>query len=158
LNKNNPENNQSEILAVINLALIPHDKDHAGDPMSFVPIFHSESTWIEIFQQCKERHLKKRNESSKQRDEDHHASNLSLIILDEHKNLHSNIFDKHGSAVLAGTGAKLTWEVFFNLWKYSFLVSGNGARKRAAGAKLTCSRQSLCVVNDQPVGNPKRKV
>jgi hypothetical protein len=27
-----------------------------------------------------------------------------------------------------------------------------------AGAKLTCSRQSLCVVNDQPVGNPKRKV
>jgi hypothetical protein len=24
--------------------LIPHDKDHAGDPMSFVPIFHSEST------------------------------------------------------------------------------------------------------------------
>jgi hypothetical protein len=27
-----------------------------------------------------------------------------------------------------------------------------------AGAKMTCSRQSLCVVNDQPVGNPKRKV
>jgi hypothetical protein len=26
--------------------LIPHDKDHAGDPMSFVPIFHSESTRI----------------------------------------------------------------------------------------------------------------
>jgi hypothetical protein len=79
--------------------LIPHDKDHAGDPMCFVPIFHNESTQIEIFQQCEERHLKKTNESSKQRDEDHHASNLSLIILDEHKNLHSNIFDKHGSAV-----------------------------------------------------------
>jgi hypothetical protein len=30
--------------------LIPHDEDHAGDPMSFVPIFHSESTRIEIFQ------------------------------------------------------------------------------------------------------------
>jgi hypothetical protein len=30
---------------------------------------------------------------------EHHASNLSLIILDEHKNLHSNIFDKHGTAV-----------------------------------------------------------
>jgi hypothetical protein len=30
--------------------LIPHDKDQAGDPMSFVPIFHSESTRIEIFQ------------------------------------------------------------------------------------------------------------
>jgi hypothetical protein len=26
------------------------DKDHAGDPWSFVPIFHSESTRIEIFQ------------------------------------------------------------------------------------------------------------
>jgi hypothetical protein len=26
--------------------LIPHDKDHTGDPMSFVPIFHSESTRI----------------------------------------------------------------------------------------------------------------
>jgi hypothetical protein len=26
------------------------DKDHAGDPMSFVPIFHSESTRIKIFQ------------------------------------------------------------------------------------------------------------
>jgi hypothetical protein len=25
-------------------------------------------------------------------DEDHHASNLSLIILDEHKNLHSNLY------------------------------------------------------------------
>jgi hypothetical protein len=39
------------------------------------------------------------DESSKQRDSEHHTSNLSLIILDEHKNLHSNIFDKHGSAV-----------------------------------------------------------
>jgi hypothetical protein len=68
-------------------------KDHAGDPMSFVLIFHSESNQIEIFQQREERHLKKRNESSKQCDEDHHASNLSLIILDEHKNLHSNVFD-----------------------------------------------------------------
>jgi hypothetical protein len=28
----------------------------------------------------------------KQRDEDHHASNLSLIILDEHKNLRSNLY------------------------------------------------------------------
>jgi hypothetical protein len=67
--------------------------------MSFVPIFHSESTRIEIFQQHKERHLKKRNESSKQREDNQHASNLSLIILDEHKNLNNNIFDKHGSAV-----------------------------------------------------------
>jgi hypothetical protein len=67
--------------------------------MSFVPIFHSESTRIAIFQQREERHLKKRNESSKQCEENQHASNLSLIILDEHKNLHSNVFDKHGSAV-----------------------------------------------------------
>jgi hypothetical protein len=78
---------------------ISSDKDHAGDPMSFVPVFHSKSTRIEIFQQCEERHLKKRNESSKQHDEDHHASNHSSIILDENKNLHSNIFDNHGSAV-----------------------------------------------------------
>jgi hypothetical protein len=67
--------------------------------LSFVPIFHSESTRINIFQSCEEHNLKKRNESSKQREENQHASNLSLIILDEHKNLHSNIFDKHGSAV-----------------------------------------------------------
>jgi hypothetical protein len=53
--------------------------------LSFVPIFHIESNQIEIFQKREERHLKKRNESSKQRDEDHHASNLSPVILDEHK-------------------------------------------------------------------------
>jgi hypothetical protein len=80
-------------------ARMKFDKDQSGDPMSFVLIFHNESTRIAIFQQREERHLKKRNESSKQRDEDHHASNLSLIILDEHKNPRSNIFDKHGSAV-----------------------------------------------------------
>jgi hypothetical protein len=39
------------------------------------------------------------DESSKQREENQHASNLSLIIFDEHKNLHSNVFDKHGSTV-----------------------------------------------------------
>jgi hypothetical protein len=49
--------------------------------------------------------LKKRNESIQQRDEDHHASNLSMISLDEHKNLHSNILGKidDGSAVAGGT-------------------------------------------------------
>jgi hypothetical protein len=36
-------------------------------------------------------------------------------------------------AVLAGAGAKLTREVFFNLWKYSSLFPGNGARKTAGG-------------------------
>jgi hypothetical protein len=60
--------------------------------MSFVPIFHSESIQIEIFQSCDERNLKKRNESSKQREENQHASNLSLIILDEHKNPRSNFY------------------------------------------------------------------
>jgi hypothetical protein len=34
----------------------------------------------------------------------------------------------------------------------------NVAAEASAGAKLTCSRRSLCVVNNQPVGNPKRKV
>ena len=38
------------------------------------------------------RHLKVRNESSKQRGDKHHASNQSLIILDEHKNPHSNLY------------------------------------------------------------------
>jgi hypothetical protein len=52
-----------------------------------------------IFQSREECNLKKRNKSSKQREDNQHASNLSLIILDEHKNLHSNIFDKHGSAI-----------------------------------------------------------
>ena len=36
--------------------------------------------------------LEKRNESSKQRDDDNHASNQSTIILDEHKNLRSNLY------------------------------------------------------------------
>jgi hypothetical protein len=45
--------------------------------------------WIEFFQSREERNLKKRNESSKQHEDNQHASNLSLIILDEYKNLHS---------------------------------------------------------------------
>jgi hypothetical protein len=45
-----------------------------------------------IFQQREECHLMKRNESSKQRDEDHHASNHGLIILDEYKNPRSNLY------------------------------------------------------------------
>jgi hypothetical protein len=79
-------------MSIKDIILTINDKDHAGDPMSFVLIFHNESIRIEIFQQRDESHLKKRNESSKQRDEDHHASNLSLIILDEHKNPHSNLY------------------------------------------------------------------
>ena len=45
-----------------------------------------------------------RNESSKQRGDKHHASNLSLIILDEHKNPHSNLYYNliHGIAVPGG--------------------------------------------------------
>jgi hypothetical protein len=44
-------------------------------------------------------------------------------------------------------GAKLTWESVVDVGASSS-IPGNGARKRAA----------CCVVNDQPVGNPKRKV
>ena len=47
---------------------------------------------IEIFQQRQERHLKTRNESSKQRDGDHHASNQRTITLDEHKHPRSKIY------------------------------------------------------------------
>ena len=49
-----------------------------------------------------ERHLKKRNESSKQCDEDHHASNQSTAILDEDKNLRSNLYSINGIAVPGG--------------------------------------------------------
>jgi hypothetical protein len=51
-----------------------------------------------------ERNLKKRNESSKQPEDNQHASNLSLIILDKHKNLHNDSIDKidNGSAVPGG--------------------------------------------------------
>jgi hypothetical protein len=38
-----------------------------------------------------EHNLKKRNESSKQREDNQHASNMCLIILDKHKNLHNNL-------------------------------------------------------------------
>jgi hypothetical protein len=58
--------------------------------LEFCPDLSQRVNQIEIFQQCDERHLKKRNESSKQHDEDHHASNQSTTILDEHKNLRSN--------------------------------------------------------------------
>jgi hypothetical protein len=44
--------------------------------------------------------------------------------------MNSSLFLK---VLLAGAGAKLTREVFFNLWKYSLLVPGNGARKTADG-------------------------
>jgi hypothetical protein len=37
--------------------------------------------------------------------------------------------DKGARKIVAG--AKLTREVFFNLWKYSSLVPDNGARKTA---------------------------
>jgi hypothetical protein len=40
-------------------------------------------------------------------------------------------------------GAKLSREVFFNLWKYSSLVPGNGARKLAANVWLTWEQTVL---------------
>jgi hypothetical protein len=66
------------------------DKDHAGDPMSFVPIFHNESTWINNLPITQKTSPEDEDESSKQRDDEHHASNQSTTILDEHKNLRSN--------------------------------------------------------------------
>jgi hypothetical protein len=55
--------------------------------LEFCPDLSQRVNQIEIFQQRDERHLKKRNESSKQRDEDHHASNHSSIILDDARTL-----------------------------------------------------------------------
>jgi hypothetical protein len=43
----------------------------------------------------------------------------------------------------------LTWESVVDVGASSSLVPGNGARKLVV---------ACCVVNDQPVGNPKRKV
>jgi hypothetical protein len=60
--------------------------------LSFVPIFHSESTQIENLPITQRTSPEDEDESSKQRDDDHHASNLSLIILDEHKNPHNNLY------------------------------------------------------------------
>jgi hypothetical protein len=47
-----------------------------------------------FFQSCDARNLKKRNESSKQHEDNQHASNPSLIILDQHKNLHNDSLHK----------------------------------------------------------------
>jgi hypothetical protein len=48
---------------------------------------------------------------------------------------------------------KIYSTIFLSLYpKISAIASG------AAGVKLMAPEVSLCVVNDQPVGNPKRKV
>jgi hypothetical protein len=55
----------------------------------------------EFFQSRVEHNLKKRNKSSKKREDNEHTSNLSLIILDQHKNLHSDSLHKiyNGSTI-----------------------------------------------------------
>ena len=70
--------------------------------LEFCPIFHSESTDRNPSYNADKRHLKKRNESSKQRDEDHHTTNQSTAILDEHKNLRSNLYSINVIAVPGG--------------------------------------------------------
>src|SRR3954471_10126076 len=65
-----------------------------GVPLEFCPDLSQRATLIESFQSREERNLKKRNESNKQRDGDHHASNQNTTILDEHKNLRGNLLDK----------------------------------------------------------------
>jgi hypothetical protein len=56
-------------------------------------------------------------------------------------------------------GAKLTREVFFNLWKYSSLVPGNGARKLAAafdGRVVNVGADSPCAWwITSPLGTPR---
>ena len=66
---------------------------------------------------AEERHLKKRNESSKQRGDDLHASNLILIILDEYKNPHNNLYYKliNGIAVPGGMLHQETHTIVFRL-------------------------------------------
>ena len=61
-------------LAVINPKIWYH-MIRDGVPYEFCPDLSQRATRIESFQSREERNLKKRNESSKQRDGDHHASN-----------------------------------------------------------------------------------
>jgi hypothetical protein len=78
------------------------DKDHTGS-YEFCPDLSQRVNRIELFQSREECNLKKKNESSKQCKDNQHASNLSLIILDEHKNLHiDSIYMINGSAVPGG--------------------------------------------------------
>src|SRR3954463_9730873 len=60
--------------------------------LEFCPDLSQRANRIESFQSREERNLKKRNESSKQHDGDHHASNQNMTILDEHKNLRGNLY------------------------------------------------------------------
>src|ERR1041385_7512462 len=89
----------------------PDDTNHRGNPLEFVPIFHSEQPGYKSFQSREERNLKKRKESSKQRDGDHHASNQNTTILDEHKNLHGNLYWINN---IANPGGKLHQEIQLN--------------------------------------------
>ena len=85
-----------------------------ADPIIVVPIFHSESTYRNPSNNDNDRHLKKRNKPASNVGMNHHASNPSTTILDEHKNLRSNLYYKliNGIAVPGGKlhhGAQSLW-------------------------------------------------
>src|SRR3954464_15108992 len=88
---------------------IPFDK--GPSPFEFCPDLSQRATRIESFQSRDERNLKKRNESSKQRDGDHHASNQNTTILDEHKNLRGNLYWING---ITNPGGKLHQKIPLN--------------------------------------------
>jgi hypothetical protein len=84
--------------------LIPHDKDQDDDPWVLSRSFTTSQPGKNSSNHADERNLKKRNKSRKQHEDNQHASNLSLIILDEHKNLHIDSIDKidNDSAIPGG--------------------------------------------------------
>ena len=82
--------------------------------MIVVPIFHSENPDRNPSNNTNGRHLKKRNKPASNVEMNHHASNPSTTILDEHKNLRSNLYYKliNGIAVPGGKlhhGAQSLW-------------------------------------------------
>ena len=64
---------------------------------------------ISSFQQRRRTSPKGEDESGKQRDEDHHASNLSTITLDEHKHPRSNLYYKLINGIAVPEGMVHQW-------------------------------------------------
>jgi hypothetical protein len=89
-NKNNLENNQSEILVVINLVIWYHMIRITLIILEFCPDLSQRVYPDRNLLITRRTSPEDEDESSKQRDDEHHASNQSTTILDEHKNLCSN--------------------------------------------------------------------
>ena len=74
-------------------ALIPPDADQIDDPLVFARSFTASKPNSKSPNHAMNATWRRGKNSSKQRDDDQHASNLSLIILDSHKNLHATLLN-----------------------------------------------------------------